>query len=283
MIESITVKEFAGVPYLETSALMQKHKGALKFSKKKPNVLVGPNGTGKSALLKTLALRFLADTTGESVLDDQFIYGQGSDAYWSQTDRWGYDYQYLEGIDCKTDNAPVLYYRPSHVPGNEPDITHAMMCGYFKEARAYAELVKNKSSGQQAQAILQKIQALLQEPQPALQYKMYNWRHGAEPVDVSTRRGPGFGPSSYDRKAEVLRSLTLGKTPTVPLVIMDEPEQSLDALAEVTLWRQIRDVQSEKVQLIVASHSLYPLLNAKHFNLIETVPGYIKAVQDITA
>jgi ABC-type cobalamin/Fe3+-siderophores transport system ATPase subunit len=284
MIESLSVKDFTAVPYLETSQLMQNHGGKLRFSMTKPNALVGPNGSGKSALLQALALRFLAFQTGESALDGKYISGHDADCYWFKENYWGHDFQYLKGLTCKSDGAAALYYRPGHIPGNEDGITEAMMMGYFEEAKAYARLVEKKSSGQQAQAVQLKIQELLAQPEPKLAFKFMNWSRGTVPLDLDRRDSFGRSAASdNDYKAEVLRALTSQKESTVPLVMMDEPEQSLDALAEMKLWTQLRGVDSTKVQLIVATHSLYPLLNPKHFNLIETVPGFIKEVNRLTA
>jgi predicted ATPase len=62
---------------------------------------------------------------------------------------------------------------------------------------------------------------------------------------------------------------------------MDEPEQSLDALAELVLWRQIAAADMSKMQVIVATHSLYPLMHPEKFNIIEAVPGYSESVMQL--
>jgi predicted ATP-dependent endonuclease of OLD family len=62
----------------------------------------------------------------------------------------------------------------------------------------------------------------------------------------------------------------------MPLVIMDEPEQSLDAVAELQLWIAISNA---KTQVIVATHSLFPFLRPDDFNIIEAVPGYCTVAQ----
>ena len=154
MLTKLRVDGFKAVAHLETSALMALKKKKLTFSTTKPNVLVGPNGSGKSALVSALALRHLAHFTAGSTFDTKYVLGSESRNYWTREREWGHDYAFLKGLECDTDNAPALYYRPSHVPGNENDITAAMMVGYFDEAKAYARLVENKSSGQQSQALL---------------------------------------------------------------------------------------------------------------------------------
>lgn len=277
MLKSLSVKDFKALAHLETSQLMARHEGTLKFSKTKPNVIVGPNGAGKSALLDTLALRFLASQTGESSLDNKYLLGRDAEPYWSSADRWGHQYTFLQGLTVATDNAPAVYYRPSHIPGNELGISHALMCGYEKEARVYAELTEDKSSGQKSQALLANLLAALDGSKLPSAYNLHDWRYGLEPKDLRTKR-EWTGPWEY--QAEVLKALFAKVDGGVPLVLMDEPEQSLDAKAELQLWKAISEADCSRMQVVVATHSLYPLLHPKRFNIIEAADGY---VQDVLA
>lgn len=276
MISTLQAKGFKAVPYLETSLLMASHPKGLKFSRSKPNVIVGPNGAGKSALLSALALQTLSFFTGESSFDDNFVIGGDSDTYWGKVGAsWSREYEYLPGLTCTTDNAPALYYRPGHIPGNECTITHAMMTGYFNEARAHADLVKAKSSGQQSQALLQKLQTALAGDPASVKFRHVNWRAGKAPKVLDNRHHCDF-----EYRAEVLKKrYPLDSPDAMPVLLLDEPEQSLDAKAEVLLWKQIEAVDNAQVQVIVATHSLYPLMHPKSFNLIEAVPGYVEQVQ----
>lgn len=276
MLKQVTVKDFKGVPYLETSPLMQTCKGTIKFSATKPTVIVGPNGAGKSALLTSLALRFLAYFTGESNFDNHYVNDRDSKDWWTNTSRWGREFEFLKGLDCKTDNAPALYYRPGHIPGNEDSVVCAMMTGYFQSAKDYAKAIENKSSGQGNQAMLAKILAALDGTGLPLMYKHLNWNFKKEPVDLRAR---GFGYlGDYDYQAEVLKATYQPEPSAIPLVLLDEPEQSLDARAEAKLWGAIAAADCSKVQVIVATHSLYPLMYPKKFNLVEAEPGFIKDV-----
>lgn len=278
MIKTLSAKDFKAVPYLETSSLMVSHPKGLKFSTSKPNVIVGPNGSGKSALLSTLALQTLSYFTGESSFDGNFI----SSEYWSKSGYgWSVEHDYLPGLRCSADNAPALYYRPGHIPGNECGITHAMMCGYFDEAKAYARLVKNRSSGQQSQSLLEKLALALTGESSELSFKHTNWGYGKALREIDDSRG---FVSYRDHQAETLKKIYGASVPgAMPVLLMDEPEQSLDARAEAALWKKIREVDVGRVQVIVASHSLYPLLHPKAFNLIEAVPGYASDVQALIA
>lgn len=275
MLKQLTVKDFAGVPYLETSLLMRSHKGKLKFATDKPTVIVGPNGAGKSALLDSIALRFLAYFTGASAFDDHYVMDRDSEAWWANASRWGNDWTYLQGFDCTTDNAPVAYYRPRHLPGNESNVATAMMCGYFEEAKAFARQVEKKSTGQGNQALLERLFAALKGELPTT-FGRQNWRFPMELRDPEKAYEQHW--QSWDHKAEVLKRLMKPNEGAVPLIVMDEPEQSLDALASIQLFRAIEQADFSKCQVIVATHSIYPLLNPQRFHIVEAEPGYAQRV-----
>jgi energy-coupling factor transporter ATP-binding protein EcfA2 len=263
------------VPYLESSSLMQNHKGTVNFSASKPNVLIGPNGSGKSALLTALAMRFLAYYYKRSALDWNYVSSSRDAQLWGEPNPWySRDYEYMPGLLVKSDNAPALYYRPGHVPGNEPATGHALMCGYPKEALAYQELTENKSHGQQNQAVqAEMLDALAGTGLPA-DYLEINWGRGRQSVKFDRSRHR----SEWDDKANALLKLAELGGSAVPLILMDEPEQSLDAKSELNLWNRIAKADCSAMQLIVATHSMYPFLHPERFNLIETEPGYLNSV-----
>lgn len=274
MFTSLSARDFKAVPHLETSLLMQHHPDGVTFSVDKPNVVVGPNGAGKSALLSALALHTLSFYGGVSALDRNYVgRTREGETYWAR-DGWRRDYAFLPGLTCGGDLGPAFYYRPGHIPGNDDSITAAMMCGYFEEARAYGTLVDNKSSGQQSQALLQKIRQALDGDLSELRYGEMNWNSGTKPKDLSNQRHV----SDFEYHEEALKARCAGAG-SFPVVLMDEPEQSLDAKAELSLWKQIERTDTNRLQVIVATHSLYPLLNPDKFHLIEAVPGYAQEVQ----
>ncbi len=278
MITAMAAKGFTGVAYLEGSALMQRHKGSLSFSTVKPNVVVGPNGSGKSALMQTLAIRFLAHFTGKSTFDDKYVTSTESKDWWTKVRQWGDDYTWLSGLNCKTDNGPVLYYRPGHVPGNEVSVTHAMLTGYPDESRDYARMVEHKSSGEQSRALLAAIGEALSGKGAPSKYLRKNWRYGDKAIDLSASRARMGYVGSYDYQAETLKALYTPNADAMPVLMMDEPEASLDAMAEAELWSKIANANCERVQVIVATHSLYPMMHRDRFHIIECKAGYVDDV-----
>lgn len=278
MLTAVKAKQVAAVPYLHTTQLMVSHPRGVRFSTDKPNVVVGPNGGGKSTLLDTLAIRFLASQTGVSTLDDEYL----DERYWTKVrENWEDHWCFLDGFDVTTDEGPVSFYRPHHVPGNERDVAHAMCMGYFNEAKAYGELTRRKSSGQRCQALLARLKAALSGQVPT-SYEL-KWSHGRDALDKAKLRDGYDFHSDQRQKIELLKDNARAAAAGQPVVIMDEPEQSLDARSELELWRDIRDANPSAVQVIVATHSLYPILHPEGFNIIECTKGYVQEARAFAA
>lgn len=274
-LRCVRANGFAAVPYLETSLLMTSQAGSVRLSTKKPNVIVGPNGAGKSAFLKALALRTLSELKGVTELDSRYLkYGSEAEAFWAIS-RWPREARFLPGLECDTRNARALYYRPELIPGDERCATTAMMCGYFESARAYMRRTEKKSSGQACRAQLETVGATLKTGLLPAAGRPENWSYPTQPK----KEAPSGYPDDRELQVRALQELVVEQPGAIPLVLLDEPEQSLDTRAELQLWADIAAVDCEKLQVIVATHSLYPLLNPKRFNIIEAEPGYAAAVR----
>ncbi|MDO9177084.1 MAG: hypothetical protein Q7U16_01975 [Agitococcus sp.] len=276
MLTHLKVNNLKAVPYLETSTLAKAYPQGINFSTTKPNVVVGPNGSGKSALLTALALYTLSYFTGASAFNDEYIDSTESNAFWQEISKWRNEYEYLPGLTITGDMPPTLYYRPSHIPGNECSITHAFMTGYSTQAREYDKLTRSKSSGQQGKALLQRIWTMVQSEQPTLGFEFINWRGTRHLQEV-----PEYGSrDSRFVKNELLKQKYLAvPAMAAPLILLDEPEQSLDAKEEAIIWSKLVATDCTKVQVIVATHSWYPLLHPEKFHIIEAVPGYLAEIQ----
>lgn len=276
MIEKVTVKNFKAVSYLEPSLLVQNHPKGIKLSTTKPNVIVGPNGAGKSALLKSLALYHLAWFLGSSSLDNNYVLPFEADKLWSKEPGWQAEYEFMAGLKLKGASGPALYYRSGHLPGADNDVTAAMMSGYFKEARAFDDMTREKSSGQQTAALLAQAFEVLQGRE-ALKVTRSNWSLQHAKREVCNPRA-GVFPSKHDALAVKLMEHAATLAEPTSLVLLDEPESSLDTLTELQMWRTLESMDATKAQAVVATHSLYPLLKPDRFNIIEAVPGYQGAV-----
>jgi hypothetical protein len=277
MLKALRVRGFAAVPYLEDSALMRSRAGTLTFSLERPNVVVGPNGSGKSALITALAIRYLTYFSDRSAFDRKYLLDVEARTWWSRGGTRGEEFVWLAGFDCETDNAPALYYRPGHVPGNEPTIADAMMGVYWEQAKAYARLVERKSAGEQNQAVLDSLLDAIDGRDLPKEYAYMNWEFGPSPADAR-RRHDLEDPPDMMPKARALEAALRPARGGVPLILMDEPEQSLDALAEARIWAHVARSDCRSVQMIIATHSLYPMMHRDRFHLIETQPGYVDDV-----
>lgn len=277
MIRHLTLDAtFSAVPHLANTLLWQQFaKNGLALSLDKPNVVVGPNGAGKTALLTLLALRTWTYFTGETAFDDNYTRGSECDKWWSER-TWRADPVFLPGAVFQTDDAPAVFYRPNHLPGNERCATTALMVGYSTEARAYIGATDKKSSGQACVALLDRIRVSLTDPVEAFGYQYVNWSGGKERRDLRAYKGY-VGP--WDYRAEAMKAQRDAYQAGIPMILLDEPEQSLDARAELALWQDLAAADCTSRQLVVATHSLYPFLHPEKFNLIEAEPGYVVAVR----
>lgn len=283
MFTQIKIENFKGVPYLQTSDLVKHKNGTIKLSTKKPNILVGPNGSGKSALLTALAIKTMSFFTGISQLDPKMTKTMHEhEDWWSTANSWPKEWEFLQGLTTKGDGAPASYYRPAHIPGNGESIAYSMMTGYFDEARAHGKLIDDKSSGQQCAALLKRLVDLLDGTRPLPQTFGFHkdWDKGAL---ARQKKTAWSSPMPWDCKGAVLEAMAdaAAENPGIPLVMMDEPEQSLDAKSEIGLWKSIRNADCTKMQLIIATHSMHPFMHPQAFNMIESVPGYIEEVQSL--
>ena len=268
--------EFSAVSHLSATSLWKRHQArGLKLSVDKPNIIIGPNGSGKTALLTLISLQTLSHFTGATTLDDNYTRGLDSDKWWSER-TWSKDPVFLPGAQIDTDNAAALFYRPGHLAGNEDNIATAMMMGYFNEAKEFGKAVTSRSSGQGCQTLLGRVLKELESPAVDAAYGYANWTGEKAPRDLTSKNWVG----SWEYRAEVLKARMAAVKPTgVPMLILDEPEQSLDTRAELTLWKTIAKADCANRQIVVATHSLFPIMYPDRFNIIEAEKGYAAEIR----
>ena len=269
--------QFDLFPFFKDTSFYKKHKGSFKFEPNKVNVLLGPNGSGKSTLLDILSLLTLAYEFGQSRPGKTYL----EDEYWHADNQWAQweDEAYMAGVQWSEGFCPALSFKPHRIPGNERCITTAMMMGFFDEARSHADLVENKSTGQSVQAQIEQIRQHLrmQGELTVLNTSFFNL-HPNQEKDLLEK--------PYQRSSNASRKMLLGRyvnarTSGHQLVLMDEPEQSLDLRTNLQFWNELSKVELKNTTVIVASHSPFALHDT--FNLIEGEKGYAKEIKSLMA
>ena len=140
-------------------------------------------------------------------------------------------------------------------------------------------MTEDKSCGQKSVALLERIYAVLKGQEvPLFGLKADDWLYGTAKRDP---KSPGQWVGEDEYKAEVLKERYLGEGQGRAIVLMDEPERSLDGRAEMSLWKLIEAADCSKVQVIVATHSVYPAMHPERFNIIESEKGYLESVREL--
>ena len=264
MFDSVSVTtDFAYMPWLANTALLKKHPNGLKFSKEKINILFCPNGAGKSSLLHAIAKRKLCCDVGYPTTNEREWGMRNLDKQWvkSSQDWWEKKEDYMPGITLHgDDNGSCFYFSQNFVPGGEFSLTHAMILGYSKEAKSLGKILDEKSSGQQTKGMFERFMAHVN--------------------DASHDQALAFEPyckdSYFEQQERTIRELFKDHTPNRKVVLLDEPECSLDLSNQLDVWAAIAAIDLSAHQVIVATHSIYPLINPERFNFVTSDKKYLK-------
>jgi predicted ATPase len=244
--------------------LLTTHSNKVSFSNDKINVLIGPNGSGKSTVIRHLAVRYLCLDRGYTSLD-RGISERAYGSYFTE-ERWR-KATFMPGIDVDTANCIALYWAPGMKYGGWEMDTAAMMSGYSDEAKLRWEHTRKKSSGQGIQNQLEHHMEVI-EGKRKLEFK--------QKLDY-------YITQYHDEKLKAITPLFNDWEKTKTIVLLDEPEQSLDMSKEIDFWDRLLNVDTGEIQMVIATHSLYPLISPKFkdkFNYIETVAGYKQSIVD---
>lgn len=276
----LTVKNSSAIAHLDTSAFYQTYQGEFPLKQGAINVLVGPNGSGKTSFLESLAFLNLTYFFGQSRVCKDYL----DEKYWEQrleagqSHAWNREPVFAQGLQSDWPFMPALSYFPNRIPGREDSITAAMMTGYFREARDFARLTEEKSSGQANWSQLDEIFQALKDPQytpqvlqlDALALCAHEEKELASRYDAKRTR-------AYRKSA--LKKRIDEAAPLATLVLLDEPEQSLDMVAQMTLWERLKALHTPNRTFVVATHS--PLVLNQGFHLVETQRGYLEKLESL--
>jgi predicted ATPase len=257
-LKAITYTE----PQIQTD-LLTTHANKVTFSSDKVNVLIGSNGSGKSTLLRHLAIRFLCLDRGYTSID-RSLCDRAYEKHFSEK-TWYDKSTFMPGITVDSAQCVAAYWAPGMKYGGWDMDTAAMMCGYGKEAKLRWEHTEKKSSGQGIHNQLSDIFDVLHSKRKV---------ELRENIDYYLKE---FQKDKLDATVPLFKEWNKNKT----IVLLDEPEQSLDMSKEMEFWDKLLDVNTGEIQVIVATHSLYPLISPKFkgkFNYIEGTPDYKQSI-----
>ena len=205
------------------------------------NCLYGPNGSGKSTILAAIAKMLCCHQGGRQKVTGEAV-------------REVYTHEGLrDGVLPDHDGSPIMYFDPGAavgliggMAGFDPDIMFegAQNCTF------------HGSSGQiTGQRMMPVLDAILK---------------GKWPTQVE------WTAHNHEGRYDWLGTFLKGTgDKTCPTLLLDEPSRSLDLRSELGLWRIIDKAVQSGVQVIVATHAVFPL-NRPDVNFIETVPNYLK-------
>lgn len=243
-----------------------------EFVHDKINVLVGENGSGKSSLLATIAKKLLAYNYGHTRLDDRLI--RFADEYWQKEDpdRWYSDDVFMPDVTLET-SADIFgtYVSSDWTPCDAADWAHAVCYGLGDEATDHFKRVQEFSSGQGMHNVITHCFELMSKPSPEHRFdKNIKWY--LEDKDRNTHLA---------KRAQSLASL-LPKAGSNIVALFDEPERPLDVAAQVLFWKNLNKLAKlPHVQIIIATHSVIPLMSPDNFNFVEMNAGYANRLLDI--
>jgi len=215
------------------------------------NIIVGPNGSGKTTLTRSVAKLFYAEQGGTPTLTQTAF----MDAY-KAFDKTPPD----EYFTVEHDGGAVFYVNQEHTVG----LTHGQFDDdFFSEG--FFRTMNKLSSGQDSCENINRILSMIEK-----------YLKGGENVDNRLKNAN----SLYQNYVNQAMAFIKPDRNAVPVLILDEPDASLDMMNEVKIWDIIRKI-SLKIQVIVCSHSAFAL--HQEANFIEMESGYLKKCRKAVA
>lgn len=243
----------------------------IKFSDKKVNVIVGPNGCGKTTLIEYLRVFTFTKEYNVSKLTSKYL---SEREYFDREDgkNWG-EKVFMRNVEIKTDFCESFYYKPNYLPGDENDLTHSLCMGY--DIKEIGNKVRNKSSGQKSNAILNDAYQFIEDAKNHCKPIDISWGYETDGEAEKSYLWPGY-------EIRAIKKLITDVKPIKPTVIFDEPEQSLDLKSHIEFWDKMANVNTDEVQVIVVTHSVLPFIrNTEKYNFIEVIPDYVKEIKKL--
>lgn len=214
------------------------------------NILYGPNGCGKSTILKILADTMCAAQCGISMVTQTAVSG---------TVDLGQKQQDKIGVRVVHDGQPVMFC--------DPRTTVGLRMGSFDDdffSKGVGEITtqRKKSHGQASASRLESVLAVLTGKAPA-------------PGKIGRKFTKAGANDLWGGAIDVVEARMRGECAAGQFsVLLDEPEANFSLRWQHSLWNLLSQQSvHERVQVIVASHSPFAL-GIEHAHYIDMVEGY---------
>lgn len=253
MITSLKFHKGGLVPHWDTvPALASYGETPLEF-KKGINLLWGPNGVGKSTIIKAIAKSGMAEETGRSKL------ASGVAMSWL-----GFGNDDKKPYRIPNDGQTFLYFDPSITYG-----THGG--AHFDDDNFMLGLQNMMSSNGQStgqfarEQLIRVLHSVGQDTRPTFGYKRQ---------EVNDQ---------YQKVYDEFQNFFMPVMDTGPVtLLMDEPERSFDIPNRAEMWDSMFElVAAGHLQIIVASHDPLLLLETREIHVIDLEPGYFERCKTI--
>ncbi len=219
------------------------------------NVVIGDNGSGKSTLITALAtLLHCRQENWPRVTTESLLAFNRPNGL-------------ADGLLLEHDGAPARYMGTDHDVGLTPDAKFIRATSSVLDTRRLEIKALNRMSS--GQATLVQLGRFMR----------------AEPKKVRTSikerdRLPSEMQVVYDVATESLTNVVKRRGALKePVVLLDEPDISMDFAKQALVWKQIRQLAESYTQVIVASHSPFAV-KAPGAHYIETAPGYLDRARE---
>lgn len=256
MFDSIELKGLAKSDRFGYAAKVPffKHKRKIAFQPGL-NILFGPNGCGKSTILRILGDTMLATQGGVSAVTETSI----RDTVEYPLGRRGAAPKDKLGLRVLHDGQPVIFCDPRQAVGlSGSSFDNDFMAEGIQELMGNRERSHGQVSAARMSPALDVLEGKLQLP--------------AKPIEKFTKAQVGGAwPQCIDI---ALKRMEPSIPKGLPTVLLDEPEANFSLKWQGMLWAILTSERIlSKFQVIVASHSPFALgLPNAHY--IEMVPGY---------
>ena len=238
--------------YLRGDNPIEKHATELEFLNDKIefeeglNLIIGPNGTGKTTLVTSIAKLFFAFQQGYPKFNGVTDF---SNIFRSTTE--------VEFSDLVTHNRhPVLFNNKFPESHFDDDNYEESLASFF---------VKNNHSAGELQTYELNMLASNFE-------KIQSYRKLANEFK---KKKNSYYVDCCDNYMEWLEKGRVADSKKIT-ILLDEPTSNLDIATKTRYWMTLSKLAQQKYQVIVATHDITPFLMCEKYHVIETYKDYFK-------